>query len=69
MLKIPFWIRKIAIKITTILGITMIVELAVMIISEEIISKKLVMLNPVMKTTPFANKNKPKIKTKLLGII
>ena len=47
----------------------MLVELAVMITIEEIISKKLVMLSPVMKTIPFASKNKPKTKTKLLGII
>ncbi len=47
----------------------MLVELAVIIIIAEIISKKLVMLNPVTKIMPFASKNNPKIKIKLLGII
>jgi len=59
--------RNIAVNITTKFGI--LIELAVIIIIPEIISKTLIMLNPVINTIPFTSKISPIKRIKLLGII
>jgi hypothetical protein len=55
--------------ITTILGIVTPEALAIIMIIEESMSKKLTMLSPVIKITPFTRRNNPKIKIKLSGSI